>query len=86
MPDTNARQRWRDNEGSGGMVGDRPSEGQINDASTVFVGMVSLMTAKFLHDVGATEKQARDAAQLMAETLHDLVQDATAPQLRELED
>ena len=84
MHDTNARQRWLDNEGSGGMVGDRLSAADIRDISA-YVQTIIKMTALYLHSVEANQKQAEAAAQLMAETLHDLVQDATGPQLREME-
>lgn len=86
MHDTNARQRWLDNEGSGGMVGDRLSAADIRDISAAYVQVIIKLTALYLHSVEANQKQAENAAQLMAETLHDLVQDATGPQLRKIED
>lgn len=54
------------------MVGDRPDADRIQRNSAIYIDATIRLTALFLHSVGADQRQATAAAQLMAEALADI--------------
>lgn len=86
MHDMNARQRWLDNEGSGGMVADRLTEERISGAADTFWRGLEPLVDAFLIEVDASVPQMREFREAITGPIKDAIADATGPQLRELED
>lgn len=80
----NARSRLADIEGPG--IGSPLSEDDILAASDNFRCAVKDALAKFIREVECTAAQAEKCEDIMNDALHDIIDDATARQLREIED
>lgn len=86
MHDINARQRWRDNEGTGGMVGDRLTEDGIAAAKDAFWRGLEPLVDALLIGVDASVPQIREFHDAITGPIKDAIADATGPQLRAIED
>lgn len=81
-----ARQRWLDNEGSGGMVGDRLSKDRISSAvDALWRGLEPIVDA-FLIETDASVPQMREFRDAITGPIKDAIADATGPQLRAIEE
>jgi hypothetical protein len=79
-----ARSRLGDIEGPG--LGKPLSRSDLEEAMERFRAAVALGMLEFLRDVDADKKQRSEAADLAIDFLSDLIADATARQLREIEE